>query len=201
VTEIRRKSKVNYHNNGTARGRVIVVCVAPGGETRATYTTITTSMCARLFFKWKYLQQQRPRERTEKVYIYICRCIRIVLMRVCIEFGQDVSSGCRKHRKSCGFWLGTICVRTEEESRGPFFSFISLARTRTSAPDTTITPECGLRIYILYTTYIRRISNTIIYNNTNDMSCLVDDVVHSCHCARSIFPSRRGHGDERQKRH
>lgn len=55
------------------------------------------------------ISTETVRGKAEKgIHIYIYYVDERV--RIYIEFGQDVSSGCRKRRKSCGFWLGTICV-------------------------------------------------------------------------------------------
>lgn len=119
--------------------------------------------------------------------------------------------GAGNTKSPADFGLGQyvcVCERvwTKEESRGPFFSFISFAHTHTTAPSTTITPEHKLQqIQYIHTRYIRRISSTIIYNNTNDMSCLDDNVASYTIIVLARFfqvgEVMTMHGYERQKRH
>jgi len=112
VTEIRRKSKVNYHNNGTVRHEgvsyILSLCiiVRNSPEQIYIYKCISifihrkrrVSLCARslLFFGWKHHIHANcdGSERGDKggkgIYIY----------NIYVKFGRDVSSGCRKRAES-----------------------------------------------------------------------------------------------------
>jgi len=108
VTEIRRKSKVNYHNNGTTAGGRRV--------TRHCATVEDSARGVGMDFRGT-IRTAGGGKRRLGIYATCAR----------VECGQDVSSAVRKRGKSYGFWLGTITARADRRRTGRDFFFLSFS--------------------------------------------------------------------------